>query len=250
MAYDVDANRTKLIDTDGGYFTTTYDALDRVQTVVNPSNVKFTLQYDLDSRSTTIQTGNNSSRATQYDPVRQLTTVIQYQVGSPIITIVDAYAGNGWKTSHNVVTMASSLLTTYTNDAKGRLLGQQGASVYATFSYDAVDNTLVKWHQGTQPMSMSYDAASRITSMLQGAATTTYAFSNSGNMTQEYLPGTGLTVNGYDYENRLLSVITPTGTRSTYAYAGDTGLRRTRQEPSDSAPHTVVWDGSDYLAEY
>ena len=100
-------------------------------------------------------------------------------------------------------------------------------------------------------MSMSYDAASRITSMAQGLGTTTYTFDSNGSQIQEYLhlPGGGLTVSAYDYENRLLSVLTPSLTYSTYSYAGDTGLRRTRQEPGDSAPHTIVWDRADYLGE-
>jgi uncharacterized protein RhaS with RHS repeats len=163
---------------------------------------------------------------------------------------VDGFAANGWKASHNVVTLTGGLLTTYTNDAKGRLTGQQGLSVTATFVYDAVDNTSVKWHQGTNPMTMLYDLANRITTMTQGSAVSSYSFDNNGAQIQEYLPGTGLTVKVFDYENRLTSNLVPSGTRSTYSYAGASGLRRTRQEKTDAVPHTIVWDGGDYLGEY
>ena len=164
------------------------------------------------------------------------------------MTVVDAFDGIGRKLTHNVVTPTSGLLITYSNDAKGRLLGQQGPGVAATFLYDAVDNTLLKWHQGQNPASMTYDAASRLMTVTVGAMNTTYVFDNNGNMTSER---SGIVVTGYrfDYENRMMGIQHSDGTLSTYTYAGNTGLRRTRQEPGDPAERTTVWDGNDYLGE-
>jgi YD repeat-containing protein len=73
---------------------------------------------------------------------------------------------------------------------------------------------------------MSYDAASRLSTSVQGSLVTTCA---------------------YDGENRLASVSSPAG-RSTYTYQGSDGLRRTKQEPGGPLT-TMVWDGSDYLGE-
>lgn len=52
----------------------------------------------------------------------------------------------------------------------------------------------------------------------------------------------------YDSENQLINVKTSAANISTYSYAGDTGLRRTKQEPG-GALTTIVWDGDDYLQE-
>ena len=248
-SYDPVMNRSKLVDPDAGIFTSSFDQLDRISALTNPSNETFTLSYDPNSRNTTMLAGNSSSRAIQYDPVSQLTTIIQYKGANPVVTIVDAYNGAGWKSSHNV----NGTVTTYLNDAKGRLVGQQGAGLTATFVYDAIDNTSVKWHQGQAPMTMAYDLASRIVTMLLGSATTTYQFDKNGNMTLEVpIPPNGWTTYGFDYENRLTGV-TPEfelgGAITAYSYAGDSGLRRTREE-SGPPIHTIVWDGSDYLGEY
>lgn len=93
---------------------------------------------------------------------------------------------------------------------------------------------------------LRHDAASRPKTSIQGATITTFTFDNAGNT---WLENTGgqITTNSYDRENRLLKVLNPTGTISTYSYAG-TGLRRTKQEPGNPV-YTMVWDGSDYLGE-
>jgi YD repeat-containing protein len=92
-------------------------------------------------------------------------------------------------------------------------------------------------------MTMTYDPASRIVTMLQGAAATSYTFDANGNKVLDNLGGvqTGYV---FEKENRLTKVTHSDGSISSYTYSGD-GLRRTRQEPTDSAPHTIVWDGSD-----
>jgi YD repeat-containing protein len=248
-AYDGMMNRTKLVNPDGGTYTSVFDNLDRLQSMMNPLNRLSSMQYDPDSRPTTFTTGLGTTRVRSYDPVGQETTLIEYNGANPITTVVDAFAGNGWKTSHNVVTMTGGLLTNYTNDAKGRLIGQAGAGVTGTFSYDAIDNTLLKWHQGQNAYSMTYDAASRILTLTVGAVNTTYVFDNNGNTTLERSGGV-TTGYSYDFENRLKGVQHSDGTLSSYSYSGGTGLRRFRQEPTDSFPHTIIWDGKDYLLEY
>ena len=114
----------------------------------------------------------------------------------------------------------------------------------ATFSYDAVGNIEVKWHEGSNPMTFVHDAANRITTMLQGTNRTTYTYDNNGNLTEENLSGSRTTY-VYDNENRLVTIVNADATRSSYTYDGD-GLRRSKQEPGGSLT-TMVWDGSEYL---
>jgi YD repeat-containing protein len=88
--------------------------------------------------------------------------------------------------------------------------------------------------------------ANRITSMVQGAATTNYTYNGVGNLTLE-AQGAAQTGYVYDGENRLLQLTNPDGTVITNTYAGD-GLRRTTQQPGKAAS-TIVWDGQDYLGQ-
>ncbi len=66
------------------------------------------------------------------------------------------------------------LVTDYVYDPDTRLIGQQGTGNWVTNTYDAVNNTTLKWNQGSNPMSMTYNAAAQIATMVQGAVYTTY----------------------------------------------------------------------------
>jgi YD repeat-containing protein len=68
-------------------------------------------------------------------------------------------------------------------------------------------------------MTFLYDAANRITTLLQGGTLTTFTFDNTGNQTEENAAGNRTTY-GYDNENRLTSVVLPAGTRSTVSVQG------------------------------
>ena len=158
-------------------------------------------------------------------------------------TQVDTYNAVGNRTLRNL----NNVLTTWTYDNAYRLLGQQTAGAYATFTYDTVGNTTTKWQSGTSPMTFVYDAANRITTMQQGAVRTTYTYDNNGNPTLENA-ASALTTNSYDAANRLTGVVPSAGTRSTYTYRGD-NKRRTAQE-AGAALSTMIWDGEEYLGEY
>ena len=114
--------------------------------------------------------------------------------------------------------------------------------------YDAVDNTLVKWYQGSQPQTMSYDPASRIATSTSGSTVTTFLHDGAGNLILQSQVG-ALTTYHYDSENRNTAILYPGGTLSTYTYQGYNGLRRTNQEAGDPV-YTTVWDNlGNYLGE-
>ena len=177
------------------------------------------------------------------DPTGRTTTIIDATgSGSPVVTIVDAYDPGNRKTSST----RNGVVTTYTNDAKNRLLGQTVAGGVATFAYDPLDNTLLKWQQGQYSQTMTYNAASQQVTMILGAATTNYTYNQAGAQTSENASG-AVTGFVYDCENRLLNETTPAFAVTTYAYGGD-GLRRSYQKPGQPV-RTMVWDGSKYLGE-
>lgn len=241
--YDAVKNRTKLTDPDAGAYSYAYDALNRVASMVVPAGHVYTGQYDAAGRNTTIQVGLGSTRQFGYDPVGRTTSVIELGAAlAPIATLVDSYDGIGRKTTSN----RDNTVTSYVYDNADRLTGQQLSGAYATFNYDAVGNVSVKWHQGTSPITMNYNAADQIVTSIQGTAVTTYTYDSLGNMTAENNVGS-MTGYAYDPENRLTVLTHPDGTFSTYSYAGD-GLRRNRQEPGGVVTLTI-WDGQDYLQE-
>ncbi|MBS1707746.1 MAG: hypothetical protein JSS65_03385 [Armatimonadetes bacterium] len=92
---------------------------------------------------------------------------------------------------------------------------------------------------------MSYDAAQRIVTAMDGPTPVTYTHDNNGNMTVENRNGVQ-TQYVYDRSNRLQTEIASDLTRTTMLYDGD-GLRRVKQ--TTSALTTYLWDGADYLGE-
>ena len=104
----------------------------------------------------------------------------------------------------------------------------------------------MKGYQGQLPMSFSYDTASRIITMVQGAAKTTYTYNAVGNLALE-AQGAAQTGYVYDGENRLLKLTNPDGSIISNTYSGD-GLRRTTQQPAKTVS-TIIWDGQDYLGQ-
>ena len=91
---------------------------------------------------------------------------------------------------------------------------------------------------------MSYDAAQRQTTSIQGSTFSSYTYDRTGNKTVEQA-GSAFTTFSYDAENRLTLEVTGAA-RTTYSYQGSDGLRRSKQEEG-KALLTFVWDGSDYL---
>ena len=240
-AYDSVANRTLLVNPDNGRYTTTFDALDRTYSSQVPTGEFYTSMYDANGRRTTLQLGLGTVRIYAFDPTDRLTTQIDYAGSTPITTQINSYD----PVSNRTVQVVNGVATTWVYDVGYRLLGQQNAGGYATFSYDSLSNTLVNWNQGQAPISMSYNVASRLTTSIQGSTLTTYTFDNAGNRTVENASG-ALTTYSFDCENNEVGISSPSGL-STYTWSGS-GLRRSNQEPGQPV-YTTVWDGANYLGE-
>jgi len=242
-SYDANNNRTLLIDPDSGRYTTTFDALDRSYVLTDRANRVFTGLYDADGRNTTLLSANAAQTIRTFDPVGRVITLIEATAAAvPVMTIVDAYDPGGRKTS----TSKNGVVTTYSNDATNRLLGQTVLNGCATFSYDAVGNVLLKWDQGLAPLTMTYDAASRLVTQLFGSTTTLTAYNQAGGMSTETVAG-AITSYGYDGENRLLKITYSSNQVLTNSYSGD-GLRITWQAFGGHI-NTQIWDGANYLGE-
>jgi len=136
-------------------------------------------------------------------------------------------------------------------DAAYRLTNQQKSGQAATFVYDNAGNITVKHHEGSNPLTMSFDAGNRITTSVLGSSQfTTFTHDANGNMTGERCDYLGvLTTYQYDSENRCLNELRGSGAHHTYTYAPD-GLRRSAHHGGAANPVSFVWDGDDLLNEY
>lgn len=241
--YDVVRNRILMVDPAGGRYTSVYDSMDRQYTQTDPAGRLFTALYDSMGRNITFMMANSSQQLSSYDALSRLITLVEATAaGTPVNTIIDTYDPGGRKTKSTV----NGVAFTYVNDAINRLTAQIAPSAYATFVYDSRGNTLVKWHQGTPQVTMSYDVASRLTTEIYGASTTGFTYNQAGARTAMNVDGA---ISGYVYdgENRVTKVTNPDFTVVTSVYSGD-GLRRAYQQPGKNL-FTQIWDGANLIGE-
>jgi YD repeat-containing protein len=247
QAYTWDGARRRISvkDPDAALQTYVYDSVGNLAKFTDNANSVTTLQYDALSRNTTVIFGEGSKRTIKYDAVGQITAIAeQTSVGADLMRTSFTYdaVGNRKSAQRN-----TGMLSTYTMDAKNRLTKEEtsieSAHTY-DYSYNAVDDLLNSTESGSL-VQFTVDAASRLITSVSGSVTTTYSFDLNGNMigVQDSL---GQTTMVYDKENRLTLHQSPTGSVATYAYGLD-GLKTT--ENVDGVLTTIVWDGSDYLAE-
>gem|GEM_PF-1797187 len=109
----------------------------------------------------------------------------------------------------------------------------------------------MKHHEGSNPLTMAYDAGNRITTSVLGSSQfTTFTHDANGNLTSErcdYLSVLSTFV--YDSENRCLNELRSSGANHTYTYAPD-GLRRSMHQGGAASPVSFIWDGDDLLNDY
>ena len=148
---------------------------------------------------------------------------------------------------NRTVQVVNGVPATWTYDNDYRLIGQSTANGVATLSYDSVFNTTVMWNQGSAPITMTADAASRLLTSNLGGVITSYVYDGAGNMVSE-TTGSAATTYSYDGENRLLLTSYATGGPATMTYQGWDGLRRSLQSYTYGTT-TFIWDGSNYMGE-
>jgi YD repeat-containing protein len=182
-------NRTTLTELDGYNYTFGYDELNQCIRLRDPNANVITLQYDTAGQRTTLLDSSGLTRVYAYDLTGRLTTQIDYNGATPIGTFIDTYNAAGIRTGR----LQDGTAITWTYDGIYRLIGQTKSGQRATFSYDAAGNLLVKAHEGSNPLTMSYDAANRLTTTILGVTQlTTYTYSNAGEMTEERCDSLGI----------------------------------------------------------
>jgi RHS repeat-associated protein len=263
-AYDALGNRTSIATQLSGQAARTtsytYDALNRLATIVEPDGDVTSYAYDPVGNVAAISYANGVVSSFSYDNVNQLTR-IEHRRGATTLAAYDYTLDAGGRRLR--VDHASGDSVTYSYDNADRLLQEthRNASNVVifeqTFSYDEVGNRLTQRITGQAQTILAYDSADKLLT----AGSTSFAYDANGRLVSRTAPQ-GTISYAYDVEGQLFRVTTPTGT-VTYTYDAN-GKRRLRalngSEQNfllDEASLTgydqalVVFDASDIsLAEY
>jgi RHS repeat-associated protein len=236
-----------------------YDASGRRKTMTDPSGGVTNYGYDATSRLTSIQDPASQTFGFGYDNLNRRTSLT-----GPLGHFV-SYSWNvgGRLTGSNDQSPAGSLLFSYTQDAVGNILSKIDAAGSHSYGYDAANRLISANHPSSEPAEMysydgmgnrmsslvssaySYDLANR----LLGDTTFDYSYDGNGNLTRKTERANGkITTYNYDSENRLTSVVVPSG--SVYSYRYDGIDRRIAKLANNIVTVQYVYDGLDILSEY
>jgi RHS repeat-associated protein len=211
-AYDTNGNPNVLTDGLGIVTNNTFDALNRINTIVqDPGSAPHVAAY------TTLTLDALDRTANVNDP-HGLNTQYQYDGLNDVIQLTSPDTG----------------VTTATYDAAGNVLTRTDArSVTATYSYDALNRvTSIKYPTSSLNRSFTYDTTQnscttstqtfsigRLTAVSDASGTTQFCYDRFGNMAQkqQVINGTVFTTSyTFDAVGRVTQVTTPSGTNVQY----------------------------------
>jgi RHS repeat-associated protein len=204
--YDAAGNRTRITHPDGTYFTTSYDALGRLDWMYDQTGYALIHNvYDVQGRQTALSRGNSAGSDFGWDPVGRLTLMTQLLAGTSADALLtfgrnaagqltsvsrdnDAYASTSnyavlrpyTANGLNQYTLAG--LAAFTYDLNGNLTSD-GATA---FTYD-VENRLVS-ASGARNATLRYDPLGRLFEIASGATTTRFLYDGDA-LVEEYVPG-------------------------------------------------------------
>jgi RHS repeat-associated protein len=244
--FDVLDRATNSIDANGVTVSATFDNLDRplsrtypdagTEKFVYSANFSAPTSYTNQVGNTTVYTYDQGERKTNEVSVGISTNKFTYDGDSDLSTLVD---GKSQTTTWNydsfgrVTNKLDNLgtnLFTYTYDLNNRLTNRTSAAKGATvYKYDAAGNLTNVVYPISSNISLAYDAANHLVTMLDGVGTSIYSYDAAGQLLSEDGPFGSDTVT-YAYNNRLrssLSLSEPNGSPWVETYAYDAAKRLT-----------------------
>ncbi|PWB71136.1 MAG: hypothetical protein C3F15_13000, partial [Holophagae bacterium] len=225
-------------DSEGRRFTYDYDPHGRLAAIRLPDGEAFSFSYDARNRMTGIRYPNGVTGAWAYD-ARGLPTSIIYTGTTGAVLAGGSYA---YDSAGNLTEAFDSRwrATSYRHDAAGRLVEETGPYGATSYTYLAGGNRGSR-ADGSGSIEYRYETADR----LAQAGSETFRHDAAGNLVERRGPK-GVTRYEYDAENRLVKVIQPDGTETSFGYA-PTGERIWRRT-SEGLTY-LVSDGVNLLAE-
>ncbi|MBI5117896.1 RHS repeat protein, partial [Candidatus Poribacteria bacterium] len=242
--FDVNGNRTAIIDAEGGVTRWEYDRNNRPVKVTDPDGQVTRFEYDAAGRRTKAVYPNGVWTEYLYDASSQLTHMVTRDRKNLTLQgwhyIYDLRGDRTSKTDH------AGNVESYLYDGLGRLIQTtypDGRVV--RWSYDAVGNRVTQDDNGSVT-TYSYNAANQIQTMTSPTgAQTNFGFDGNGNMTHKFEPS-GVTQYTWDFENRLRQVSSPSGV-TDFGYDAN-GIRVFKESGGVRTDYLI--DTVSVLAEY
>jgi RHS repeat-associated protein len=246
--YDVNRNKRLNVTPDDMFETFTYDALNRVQQMVEHGG-GLTIDYTHDFRGNLLTQVDSASRTTTheydlagqlekttfpdgtftertYDPLGRLTTLKDERGNT---TSYEYQSGCGCSERMTKVTDPLGRVTETTYDAIGRRTSVKDANNHTTsFVYDVRGHlTDTQFHDGTSIHDVYDPRGRRISSRDQMLKTTLYGYDDAGQLTSVTDPLGNVTTCAYDLDGNLTSVTDGNEHTTTYEY--DLLARKTKR---------------------
>jgi RHS repeat-associated protein len=233
--YDANDRRTKLSFGATTNATYAYDVVNRLTKITDSGNLAVTFAYDAAGKLTAKTLPNGVAASYTYDGLDRLTRLKDAKGTTVIADNQYAYNTAGDITQN---------------------IDQSGTHGYA---YDAIDRLTSATYTGTPNETYAYDGVGNRTSSHKSAtygyqpnnrlvstSTASYIYNNNGNLISK-TDATGTTQYAWDFENRLVQVVTPASGSVTYKY--DALGRRIQRTPSSGVSTNFVYDGQDVVKD-
>ncbi|MGW0202617.1 LamG-like jellyroll fold domain-containing protein [Nonomuraea sp. NPDC003201] len=277
--YDAAGNPTSATSPEGRVTRQTFDALNRVTSLVEPisssQSITTSFGYDATGARTRLTDGRGNATWTSYNSLGLAETVIE-----PATTAHPDAADRTWTHVYDeagnqkATIQPGGVRTDRTFDHLGRLTEESGAGGGAataerTFGYDlagrrttAGDLTVdyndrglpLKISRGTiQESAYAYDGLGNPTQRIDAAGTATFTYDTANRLKTATDPVTSRTLTyGYDPASRVKTITATSGTASTQTIDYDnmnrvTGQTLTNGSGTQLAKIAYVWDKDDNL---
>lgn len=234
--YDAIGNQVTVIDPRGKKWITEYDERNRTKSSTDPLGNKTQYTYDaVDNLITMIRPDNgvttnvydNMNRSTQTTDANGQVTRMMYDLDGNLIKITDP-KNNEYNFQYDALDRKTRMsypdasFENYTYDVAGNLKTYTNRTGnIQTYSYDSRNReTGSSWNDLITPViSKTYDNASRMLTLTNGASTLTYSYNVANELLNEVqaIPGAAARTVSYSY--------TPDGIMETITYPGGNAVR-------------------------
>ena len=230
-SYDSEGNALSITDPLTHVTQQSFDALNRLSQVTQPSPVGGTIvtTYDAHDRPLTVTDPNGNVTSYVYDGFGDVIDQVSPDSGT----------------------------TLYYYDADGNLMKKENADkVVTTFTYDALDRVLTTRYpaDSTENVAYAYDQSGhgsgigRLTSLTDAAGTLSRSYDERGNILNETRQTQGQTLStsyAYDVADRIAGIAYPSGARVAYSRDIMGRIKAISATPPGSSAATVL-SGIDY----
>jgi len=233
--YNRFGEKETLTDAEGQVTTYNYDALGRLTTIEHPDSLTTQYTYDTGGRLSEKILPNSVETTYKYDISNRLTELTNI---APDQSTISYYSYTHDNVGNRLTMTTLEGTHNYSYDATYQLFSAVHPNQPdETYTYDAVGNRLTSadfndWTYDNTNRLLSYDGVF-------------FTYDDNGN-TISKSDSNGTTTYAYDYENRLISAITPSHT-ATYSY-DPFGKRLSKTV--DSVTTYYCYDNEDIIAEY